>query len=404
MEKVNLPILKKKAKKIAEQLGVELYLVGGVVRDWLLKGGEEEFKDVDLVVSSSRKHFAILLAEELNIPLEDMEFWDEYFVVKIGKLIDVASFRREYYPEPSVLPKVSEAETIVDDLKRRDFTINAMAYRLWPEPEELIDPFGGREDLKKRLIRFLKRDSFVEDPTRIYRAVRYKERFEFEFEEETFNRILLDKNYISRLTPARIRSEFERIADEDKLINCLEFIYEYNLVPNEVVHFLKKPNRDLIENFLRSRKEFNNEAFLITILSMILDSRLDQDDIELLAKRFAFTKKEMRVLEEIEVLKELALIDNLKEAYKLYIILSPMGKKISRLFTDMVEVIEERVEQVKLSGNDIINIAAKKGVRLLGKEVGVLKKRLIAEVVSSENGLSEMKQRELVEKWVSCKN
>ncbi len=191
-----------KAAFAAKQRGWHLYLVGGGVRDLLLTEPEDTLllQDIDLVVDgfhrSADEGAGVELAREiLNIyPGARLSIHGAFQTAallwhkdpELGNLwMDIATARTEFYPYPAANPEV-EASSIRQDLYRRDFTINALAARLTdPKAGELLDYFGGILDLRSRLIRVLHSNSFIEDPTRIYRAVRFAVRLEFTIEAQT---------------------------------------------------------------------------------------------------------------------------------------------------------------------------------------------------------------------------
>ncbi len=193
-----------KAAQEAQQRGWHLYLVGGAVRDLLLADATDPLllKDIDLVVDgfhrSADEGAGVALAQALqkiysNVRLEvhgafqtAALLWHNDPVVD-SLWVDIATARTEFYPYPAANPEV-EASSIRQDLYRRDFTINAMALRLTASPSgglPLLDFFGGLLDLRSRQIRVLHANSFIEDPTRIYRAVRFAVRLGFEIEPQT---------------------------------------------------------------------------------------------------------------------------------------------------------------------------------------------------------------------------
>jgi tRNA nucleotidyltransferase (CCA-adding enzyme) len=155
---------------VSREHGIPVYLVGGLVRDLLL---ERENRDLDLVVEGDGLGFARLLADSLGGRVrEHKAFLTAVVVDPEGFHIDVATARTELYRAPAALPEV-QTSALRQDLFRRDFTINTLAIRLGPEgPPELIDYFGGRRDLKEKTLRVLHSLSFVDDPTRVFRAVR----------------------------------------------------------------------------------------------------------------------------------------------------------------------------------------------------------------------------------------
>lgn len=186
----------------AEERGWHLYLVGGAVRDLLLADPSEAvmLTDIDLVVDGFHRSADVGAGVELARSLQSI--YSQARLDVHGKFqtaallwhkdpeldslwIDIATARTEFYPYPAANPEV-EASSIRQDLYRRDFTINALALRLTkPRSGELLDFFGGVLDLQARQIRVLHANSFIEDPTRIYRAVRFAVRLKFEIESQT---------------------------------------------------------------------------------------------------------------------------------------------------------------------------------------------------------------------------
>jgi tRNA nucleotidyltransferase (CCA-adding enzyme) len=165
-------------------LDVPVSLVGGAVRDALL--GVAETEDLDLVVEGDALALAERLGHELNVRAVTHErFGTAYLELPHDSWIDIVRARRERYPEPGSLPVV-EPGTLLDDLARRDFTINAIAYRLnGPEAGTLVDPHHGRSDIDDGIVRALRDDAFVEDPTRVLRAARYTARLGFALDPAT---------------------------------------------------------------------------------------------------------------------------------------------------------------------------------------------------------------------------
>lgn len=174
----------KQAGGLADSLGINAYLVGGMVRDLFL--GLVPNKDIDLTVEGDGLAFAKSLADNIGASYKGFEkFRTARIFLKNGFRIDVASARSEQYPEPGMLPIV-ELAAINQDLYRRDFTINAMAVRINKESfGELMDPFAGQADLEKGVLKVLHDRSFIDDPTRLMRFVRFKSRFCFTADAKT---------------------------------------------------------------------------------------------------------------------------------------------------------------------------------------------------------------------------
>jgi tRNA nucleotidyltransferase (CCA-adding enzyme) len=202
---------------VSRRYQIPVYLVGGIVRDLLL--GREN-RDLDLVVEGDGPHFACLLAEELGGRVRVHEaFLTAVVVDPEGFHVDVATARSEFYRAPAALPEV-QTSPLRQDLFRRDFTINALAVRLGPEPSpELIDFFGGRRDLDNGLLRVLHSLSFIDDPTRVLRAVRLGLRLGFEISPETLHlvEVALAEGVFDRLSGARLREELILLLDDPAL-------------------------------------------------------------------------------------------------------------------------------------------------------------------------------------------
>ncbi len=202
-----------------EQLGPVLvalpgpaYLVGGSVRDLLLY---RPGFDVDLAVVGDAEAYAHALAERLDgRVVTHGRFGTAVVHYGGGRHLDVAMARTETYPAPGALPEVAPAASIEEDVARRDFTINAMAVAL-PEGE-LVDPFSGRSHLADRLVRVLHEQSFVDDPTRIFRAAQYEGRLGFQMDPKTETLALMAVPEVRRLSGARVREELLAILGEER--------------------------------------------------------------------------------------------------------------------------------------------------------------------------------------------
>jgi tRNA nucleotidyltransferase (CCA-adding enzyme) len=199
---------------LADERGVSLYLVGGVVRDLLLKRVNW---DLDLTVEGNGIAFARLVADRYGAGLAIFErFATARLSLPNGVKLDIASTRRESYAKPAVLPDVAPA-SLKEDLYRRDFTINAMAIQLNSATfGQLHDPYAGQCDIKAKTIRVLHKGSFVDDPTRIFRAIRFAQRYGFRLESETA-RLLKEAaatDLVQQLSGPRFCNEILRLFGE----------------------------------------------------------------------------------------------------------------------------------------------------------------------------------------------
>ena len=193
-----------------------LYLVGGTVRDILL--GEPGF-DIDIAIEGDAIAVGRALAAALGGSIRThAKFGTATITYRDGEHIDLVTTRTEFYDAPAALPTVERA-TIREDLFRRDFTLNAMAVSLAPdELGRLVDPFGGRRDLEQRTLRVLHNLSFIDDPTRIFRALRYESRYGLRLEahSERLARGCIEMGLVRDLSSARLRDELQALLEEGR--------------------------------------------------------------------------------------------------------------------------------------------------------------------------------------------
>ncbi|MDO4541190.1 MAG: CCA tRNA nucleotidyltransferase, partial [Syntrophomonadaceae bacterium] len=202
------------AGQIADELGCKAYCVGGFVRDLIMK--VKNF-DVDLVVEGDGIALARALGENLGGKVRVHErFRTAVVSLAGGYKIDVATARTEFYEFPAALPMV-ERSSVKEDMYRRDFTINALALQLNADNfGALIDYFGGRRDIENRYIRILYNLSFIEDPTRILRAIRFEQRYQFTIEPDTLRFAIdaIERRLLGKLSYKRILTELILILNE----------------------------------------------------------------------------------------------------------------------------------------------------------------------------------------------
>lgn len=246
-----LPARVQKLLKMAGELGrqqkIPVYVVGGFVRDLLLGRPNN---DIDLVVEGNGIGFANRLAQSLKGRVREHKKFLTSVILYPGEhgeeRIDVATARLEYYESPASLPIV-ELSSIKKDLFRRDFSINSLAIRLdAPQCAQLIDFFGGRRDLKDRIVRVLHTLSFVEDPTRCLRAIRFEQRYNFRIGSgtEKLIRNSISMEMMGKLSPQRIFNEYAHICEESDPPACFSRMDELGLMnailPHRKDHELKK--------------------------------------------------------------------------------------------------------------------------------------------------------------------
>ena len=241
-----------KIGSIGDRMKCSVFMVGGVVRDLFL--GIKNY-DLDIAVEGNGIKYARELCKELKGRMKSYKkFNTAIIILPNGFKIDIATARREFYEYPAALPKV-ELSSMKKDLYRRDFTINAMAIQLNKKYfGKLIDFFGGKRDLQSRIIRVLYNLSFVEDPARIIRAIRFEQRYDFKMDKSTeyFLKKAIDDKLLSKLRRKRIAEELILILNEIKPERALKRMMDLGVIkyilPGVVIDDRK------IEKIVKARK------------------------------------------------------------------------------------------------------------------------------------------------------
>lgn len=229
-------LLLQKIVKEAEKQSLPIYLVGGFVRDLLL--GQPSL-DLDLVVEGDAIRFGRRLVQLFGGRLVPHKafgtavWWLPAPRKQQGKqlaFIDLISARREIYAQPAALPQVMRAEITADQF-RRDFTINTLALALnGLQSGRVLDPWGGLRDLNSRLIRTLHPLSFIEDPTRIFRALRYARRLDFHIETRSLRQLQSALPKIKLLSGDRLRNELELVLAEGQRVEILQALQFFGVL------------------------------------------------------------------------------------------------------------------------------------------------------------------------------
>jgi len=286
--------------RIAEQKRFKVFLVGGFVRDLLL--GVKNF-DIDLVVEGDGISFARSLVERLggNVTAHK-RFATAVATLRDGIKIDIATARKEFYEFPAALPSI-EKSSVREDLYRRDFTINAMAVRLNPKRYgELVDFFSGWEDLKGRVVRVLHKRSFIEDPTRIFRAIRFEGRYGFSMDRNTerLARAAVRFEKFRRLSKERMREEIIAILSEPEPKGAILRLAKFGILKSihpkiRLSHQMEKDLgrvKAILSRFTSLVKEEEVERWIVRFL--ILVQELSSLEVKNLCKNFRFSREQDR--------------------------------------------------------------------------------------------------------------
>ncbi len=394
--------LLRKAGALGHELGYAVYVVGGFVRDILLK--HPNF-DVDLVVEGDGIAFAEAMVRTFGGRYKaHPKFKTAVVVLPDGQRVDVATARLEYYEYPAALPTV-ELSSIKMDLYRRDFTVNALAVHLGPDRfGELVDFFGAQRDIKERVLRVLHSLSFVEDPTRIVRAIRFSERFGFRIGGQTDRLIknAVRHNFFHKLSGARVFHELRLILEEKTPLACLRRMQDYKLLA--AVHPLLglNPAKEAVllevENVINWYRllyiEPMPQVWLVYFLALC--TGFNPEQFSIIARRLNFSK---RVAGDISLLRQQIrdtaqglfnweyrhgplselyfLMDSLPVEGALYLMArnprEPLQKYVSLHLTTL------RAKRVEVTGNDLKELGIEPGPRYAG-----ILRRVLAAVIDGQ--------------------
>ena len=270
---------------------LEIFLVGGALRDILL---EIPPKELDFCINGEINEFKEFLNNDKQIKIIKVSEFETYKVLFKDKIYDFSVTRKESYIPKGSLPKIDAFNVPIEtDLKRRDFTINSIAMNINSDINNLIDPFNGLKDLKNKIIKVIHDESFKDDPTRAYRAVKFSKRYNFKIDTNTSNNLIDSVEYIKVLSKERIKNELEKICkefnfiqilNELKKINILKYFFDFdplkiNINNNEIDNWLlliyEIRKIDYFENntffseynFSKKLKEkINNLLFIINLI------------------------------------------------------------------------------------------------------------------------------------------
>src|SRR3990170_4301288 len=285
------------AGKVANELAYKAYVVGGFVRDLILR---YENLDIDVVIEGDGIAFANAFAKRFECKVKSHErFGTAVVIFPDGFKIDIATARLEYYEKPGALPTV-ELSSLKLDLYRRDFTINTLAAALNQRNlGELIDFFGAQKDIKEKAVRVLHNLSFVEDPTRVFRAIRFEQRYGFTIAKHTQNLIknAVKLNFLQKISGERLLNELKAIFEEENFLRAIQRIKEFDLV--KFIHpeirldaaemALMERARDVLAWYQLLYAEEKVEGWLVLLLA--ISDQLKDDEVLKMGKQLGILGK-----------------------------------------------------------------------------------------------------------------
>ncbi|WP_293445834.1 CBS domain-containing protein [Persephonella sp.] len=355
--------------KLSKKLGYNTYLVGGIVRDIVMS---KKSLDIDLIVEGDAVKLSKEYAKLKNIPVHTFEeFMTAQLTLETGEKIDLATARKETYTHPGAYPKVEKA-TIKEDLYRRDFTINTLAIEITEGKFGiLIDFFNGLKDIKDRMIRILHQLSFIEDPIRILRALRFAGRLGFKLGKPTEKllKLAVDEDMLNVAPTGRINIELNYSLNEERVIDIIMLMNRYRVLHSLIPDFYMDEKREEILNRLRD-----------TIISfeMFFSIKIDRVSNYLLALMYHLPFDiSYKILQKYHFSKTVKFFEEYLEVKDLF-------HKIPQKDSDLYK-------KIKFIKKDIlVYICASSDIELSERIIRILKKEEEKDLLLSGKDLKEM--------------
>ena len=232
---------------------LDIFLVGGALRDILLNLVPME---LDFCINGEITEFKEFIKENQQLKIIKVSEFETYKILFKEKIYDFSVTRKESYIPKGSLPKINAFNVDIEtDLKRRDFTINSIAMNIKNDLDELIDPHNGINDIKNKIIKIIHNESFKDDPTRAYRAIKFAKRYNFKIDKSSLKNLIDSVEYIKVLSKERIKNEIEKICKELNFIQILNDLKKIDILK---YFFELDPLKIKVKN-----NEIDNWLFLI---------------------------------------------------------------------------------------------------------------------------------------------
>ncbi|WP_028950729.1 CBS domain-containing protein [Sulfurihydrogenibium subterraneum] len=397
--------LLKEIGKFSEKLGYRSFIIGGVVRDIVL--GKQNL-DIDIIVEGSAVELIKKYAKENNLTYHVYpEFMTGNMVFPSGLKLDFATARKEEYDSPGSYPKVEKAD-LFQDLYRRDFTINTLAIEItYSNFGKLIDYFNGLVDIKEKRIRILHTLSFVEDPIRILRALRFAGRLGFKLENKTENLLkhAVEKDLLNFAPTGRINLELNLTFKEEKVLDILKIMDKYKVLYKLFGITLDREKEKILvklqDNFLIF-KELLNINFPSSNYIYALLSNYPEEIAYNLLKKYHFDKEAKYLNEFLSAFKT---IEESQDRYTIYKTLKSFNREFlpaltSFLDSEKFKVIIDLLKKEKnplIKGEELIKLGLKPSPEFKTILEDVFVKYLNDYFESKEMALSYIKKKYLKE-------
>jgi tRNA nucleotidyltransferase (CCA-adding enzyme) len=368
---------------LADTMGYHAYLVGGFVRDLLLRN---ENYDIDIVIEGDGITFAEEMVNAFNVKIRPhKEFATAKVIYQDGFKMDIATARLEYYKAPAALPVV-EHSSLKLDLHRRDFTINTLAISLNKNTfGQLIDFFGAQRDIKEKTIRVLHSLSFVEDPTRVFRAIRFEHRFGFQIGKHTLNLIknAIKMNFLSKIKGKRIWTELSLIMLEDEPEKILKRLQELDLLKFISPYLIFNKDKEKLFNQMHAVFKWYELLYrgkpcdrLPYYILGLIDHMKHEEVVEFCKKTEMAEILKKRTIENIEKIRDTSvklgtgiigmkkseiykLFEPLSQEAKLFIMARTKSEEIKKALSNYITYID--TFKTILTGEDLKKLGIKEG-------------------------------------------
>jgi tRNA nucleotidyltransferase (CCA-adding enzyme) len=383
--------------QLGDERGCQVYVVGGVVRDLLL--GHITL-DLDLTVEGDGIAFARLVADRYGAGLAVFErFATARLTFPDGLKMDIATTRRESYAQPAVLPTVQPA-SIEEDLYRRDFTINAIAMQLNPgQFGHLLDAYGGQRDLRARTISVLHVGSFQDDPTRIFRAIRFEQRYGFRLERTT-SRLLAQAastNLIQQLSGPRLQNEIQLLFAEHNPVRAIARLAQLKLlrflhrrlcyttnvrrvvtaVPKALAWWARRFTDSVVDRpivYLMALSSESSPAVVAAMIRRFALSRVHAENVSAGGSRIDRALKQLTNKGTVRPSQVYRLLADLSDEALVLLLAKQVGRqhgvRLSLLKRHLLTYVKNRTVKTALTGLDLQSMGLKPGPQyktILGK-------------------------------------
>jgi len=402
-------MLLKRIGALSKSFGYKAYLIGGTVRDLFL--GVENL-DIDIVIEGDAIHFGERLAHDLHgIIISHKRFGTCTVTTPEHLKIDFATARKEIYEKPAALPTV-EFSSLKEDLIRRDFTANAMAINLNDhEFGQLIDFFDGAGGVFHKIIKALHDKSFIDDPTRILRAIRFEQRLDFTIEPHTANLIRksIEKEIYKRLEKPRLRDEIMLILKEKEPFRIIKRMNEFRAL--KIIYPYLKLNKHLCEIFNaidkaclwyqdNSPRKRSIEKWLIYLMALFED--VSYDGTLYFCNKFEFKRGErLRIMSYKKNSRKILKTLNSKRKIlpsKIYHLLEPLSHEVTLLLmaVSRSDIGRGRIMEFFHKYNGMLPSVRGDDLKALGVKVGPRFAKIMNRVLHKKlDGIVRSKEEEI---------